>query len=50
MAAVTGNAKKTFTLWPKQYDKLRFAQEECEIETFEANMSFPLITFTTCSV
>ena len=25
-------------------------KEKSEIETFQADMSFPLITFTTCSV
>ena len=37
MATVTENATKKITLWPK---------EKCEIEIFQADMSFPLITFT----
>ena len=51
MATVTGNATKAFTLWQKNMKKYRdLPKENGEIETFQADMSFPLITFTTCSV
>ena len=50
MATVTGNATKAFTLWPKNMTNIEIALGKCEIETFQADMSFSLITFTTCSV
>ena len=50
MATVTGNAKKAFTLWPKNMTYWDLLNEKCKIDTFQADMSFPLITFTTCSV
>ena len=51
MATVVGNATKVFNFMAKKYDKYwDLPKEKCEIETFQADMSFPLITFTTCSV
>ena len=51
MAPVTGNATKVFNFMAKKKDKYwDFPKEKSEIETFQADMSFPLITFTTCSV
>ena len=51
MATVTGKATKVFNFMAKKYDKYwDLPKEKCEIETFQADMSFPLITFTTCSV
>ena len=38
-------------LYGQKYDKYwDLPKEKCEIETFQADMSFLLITFTTCSV
>ena len=51
MATVTGNATKTFTLWPKNMTNIEIGpRKKCEIETFKTDMSFPMITFTTCPV
>ena len=47
MATVTGNATKVFNFMAKKYDKYwDLSMEKCEIETFQDDMSFPLITFT----
>ena len=51
MATVTGNATKVFNYMAKKYVKyLDLPKEKCEIETFQADMSFPMITFTSCSI
>ena len=46
MATVTGNATKVFNFMAKKYDKYY----DLPKENVKLKMSFPLITFTTCSV
>ena len=51
MAKVTGNVTKAFTLRPKNMTNIEICpRKNVKIETFQAEMSSPLITFTTCSV
>ena len=43
MATVTGNATKVLIFMAQKYDKYwDLPKEKCEIETFQADMSFPL--------
>ena len=51
MATVTENATKVFTLWPKNMTNIEICpRKNVKCETFQADMSFPLIAFTTYSV